>query len=129
MATTRAIGWWVVCLSLLGCGPNVSEVRTANYPPNPENCSLEFIQADTQVMSGTGPWEVIGQIVLQEEGVRDPFAEKYRAIVRPRACGMGGEAVAIVMNATSETPISSGTTVSYGVLRKRVQGAAPPQKF
>ena len=118
-----------VCL-LAGCGPSVSEVRMANYPPREDNCVLEFVKADMgQLSSNEGPWELIGQIVLQEEGTQDPFAEEYRAIVRPRACAMGGEAVTIVMNATSEGLVSSGTAISYGVLRKRRAEPSAPSTF
>jgi hypothetical protein len=101
-----------------------------NYPPRPENCELEFVKVDMGQLSGNqGPWELIGQIVLGEEGKQDPFDERYRAIVRPRACSMGGEAVGIVMNATTEAAFSSGTAVSYGVLRKRDSKSATPKKF
>jgi hypothetical protein len=115
---------------LAGCGPNVSEVRTVTAPPRESNCSLQFIKINMNELSaGTGEWEILGQIVLQEEGVRDPFAERYRAIVRPRACAMGGEAVAIVMSATSQGLTTSGTATSYGVLRKRTDASAKPTTF
>jgi len=129
MMSARNI-WCLLSLSLAAaCGPNVSEVRTVNYPPREQNCSLEFVKLDNQTMSGQGPWEVIGQVVLGEHGKQDPFAEEYKAIVRPRACKMGGEAVAIMLNATSETFMSSGTTISYAVLRKRTAQADAPKQF
>jgi hypothetical protein len=124
--------WRMVGLALVlaGCGPNVTEARTVNAPARDENCSLEFIKANmTELSSGTGEWELLGQIVLQEEGIQDPFAERYRAIVRPRACAMGGEAVAIVMTATSEGLTTSGSATSYGVLRKRSTEPAQPTSF
>jgi hypothetical protein len=102
----------------------VSEVRTASYPPREENCALEFVKVDmADVSSKDGTWERIGQIVLQGLGEQDPFAEEARAIVRPRACAMGGDAVGIVLHATSHGVISSGTAINYGVLKKR---GAPP---
>lgn len=105
-------------------------MRTVNAPARDANCSLEFIKANmTELSSGTGQWELLGQIVLQEEGVQDPFAERYRAIVRPRACAMGGEAVAIVMSATSEGLTTSGSATSYGVLRKRTDQSPKPATF
>jgi hypothetical protein len=129
MMHARSLGC-LICLPLLAaCGPNVSEVRSASYPPREENCSLEFLKLDNQTMSGQGPWEVIGQVILMEQGKQDPFAEERKAIVRPRACKMGGEAVAIMLNATSETLLSSGSTLSYAVLRKRTAQSNAPQQF
>jgi hypothetical protein len=122
------MGWAIVVLGVaLGCGPRVSEVRTASYPPREENCRLEFVKVDmADVSSQGGTWEMIGQIVLQGLGEQDPFAEEARAIVRPRACAMGGEAVGILLHATSHGVLSStGTAINYGVLRKR--GGPPPE--
>jgi len=130
MLARQGVVYVLFCGLVVGCGPSVSEVRMANYPPRPENCELEFVKVDMgQLSNGQGPWELIGQIVLGEEGKQDPFDERYRAIVRPRACNMGGEAVGIVMNATSEGAFSSGTAISYGVLRKRDSKSEAPKKF
>jgi hypothetical protein len=115
---------------LIGCGPNVTEMRTVSVPAREASCSLEFIKADmNEISSGTGKWELIGQIVLQEEGVQNPFDERYRAIVRPRACQMGGEAVALLMSATSQGLTTSGSAINYGVLRKRTTQASAPAQF
>jgi hypothetical protein len=115
---------------LLGCGPSVGEVRMVSYPPREQNCSLAFVRADLkQLNENKGPWELIGHVVLSQEGKQDPFAEEYKAIVRPRACAMGGVAVAVVMNANAEGLISSGTTISYGILRKRSAKSKAPKKF
>ena len=96
-------------------------------------CPTSYVRkehhAQGQLSSGQGPWELIGQVVLQQEGKQEPFDEEYKAIVRPRACGMGGEAVGITMNATAEGAFSSGTSIAYGVLRKRSSQAATPKKF
>jgi hypothetical protein len=115
---------------LLGCGPSVSEVRMVNYPPREQDCSLEFVRVDMKELSdGAGPWELIGHVILSQEGTRDPFAEEYRAVVRPRACAMGGEAVAIVTTGTAEGVMTTGTTISYGVLRKRGSKPEAPTTF
>jgi hypothetical protein len=117
-------------LALVACGPDVSEVRMSNYPPREENCSLEYVQLNMpELSSGKGPWELVGQIVLQEGGARDPFSPEYKEIVRPRACAMGGEAIGIVMNTQSEGIVSSSTAISYGVLRHRRPGGEQPKQF
>lgn len=125
------MAWALVVAGVLpACGPKVSELRTASYPPREENCALEFVKVDmADVSSKDGTWEMIGQIVLQGLGEQDPFAEEARAIVRPRACAMGGDAVGIVLHATSQGVISSGTAINYGVLKKRGGPPPEPQKF
>lgn len=82
-----------------------------------------------EISSGTGEWEMLGQVVLQEEGVQNPFDERYRAIVRPRACGMGGEAVTILLSATSQGIATSGSATNYGILRKRRAQSNKPTAF
>jgi hypothetical protein len=120
----------VALWALVGCGPTISEVRTASAPAREPNCPLEFIQVDmNELSSGAGQWEMLGQVVLQEDGVQDPFAERYRALVRPRACAMGGEAVSIVMSATSQGLTTSGSATNYGVLRKRTGQPSAPKSF
>jgi hypothetical protein len=77
-------------------------------PPRPENCDLQFLELtleQTLPMSPAYEYEVLGHIVLGETGVQDPLQEKYRAIVRPRACSMGGEAVKRLPQAVSRGPV------------------------
>jgi hypothetical protein len=101
----------------------------SSYPPRDKNCALEFVKLDNQTMSGQGPWEVIGQVGIGDTGTQDPYDEKLKAIVRPRACGMGGEAVAIMMTAGTQTALSSGSAVTYAVLRKRSAQPEAPKQF
>ena len=105
---------------LASCGPTISEMRQGNYPAREASCNLEFVTMNSTSFYTDGKWEVIGQLVLEELGSADPLAERYRAIVRPRACAMGGEAVAIFMAGTSET-LGSKSTTSYAVLRHAAQ--------
>lgn len=108
-------------LFLLGgsaCGPAITVSTSKFYPPNPENCPLEFVQADMSQIAPGGEWELVGQIVLQQVGAQNPFSEEYKAIVAPRACNMGGEAVSVLHAATTSTGWgSSGSGISYAVLR------------
>lgn len=90
-----------------------------------------FVKVDmADVSSQGGTWEMIGQIVLRWLGEQDPFAEEARAIVRPRACVMGGEAVGLMLHAASHGVLSSaGTAINHGVLRKRGGPSPEPQTF
>jgi hypothetical protein len=81
-------------------------------------------------MGPGGPWEILGYINISEKHVENPFSEKYRALVRPRACNMGGEAIAIMQAASRESPSASGSGTTWAVLRyRRAPGAQPPSQF
>jgi hypothetical protein len=121
-------------LSLLaGCGPNVMETRMASAPPRPEGCELQFLQLKIEDLAPMiGTYDLLGNVTLFERGVQDPFQQKYKDIVRPRACAMGGEGVTILNQATTMSMMGGGSSVVYAVVRKRpAPGAAPPppQKF
>jgi hypothetical protein len=116
-----------------GSGPNVVEMRRIVAPPRPEGCDLQFLQLkmeDFAPMIGT--YEMVGIVSLSEAGVQDPFQDKYKEIVRPRACAMGGEAVTILAEATVHGALGgSGSAVNYAIVRKRQApgAAAAPAKF
>ncbi|MFZ6181746.1 hypothetical protein [Nannocystis pusilla] len=97
--------------------------------PHDANCPLEFVQADMQKMRPGGEWELLGYVTIGKVGKMDPMDEKFRKIVRPRACKMGGEAIAVMTSATNSTPISTGSGTVYGVLRRPPSGGQAPQSF
>jgi hypothetical protein len=122
----------MLLLAASACGPSVGEARMISVPARPDNCSLDFLKLDMHDVAPGGRYEILGHVVLSEQGVRDPLDPKYRAEVRPRACAMGGEGVAILMTgtATPTTFSAGGTTIDYAVVRKhRAEAPAPPQKF
>jgi hypothetical protein len=122
----------ILFLALNACGPSVGEARMIAAPARPENCSLDFLKLDIKDVAPGGRYELLGHVVLSQTGVRDPLDPKYRAEVRPRACAMGGEGVAILMTGTSVPGAfdSGGTTIDYAIVRKhRAEAPAPPQKF
>ncbi|MFT3774870.1 MAG: hypothetical protein QM820_56705 [Minicystis sp.] len=115
-----------------GCGPNVMEMRMAAAPPRPDNCELQFLQLKVEDLAPmVGTYEQLGSVVLMERGVQDPFQDKYKAIVRPRACAMGGEGVTILQQATTQSMMGGGSAVNYAVVRKRQAPGTPsaPTKF
>lgn len=116
----------------VGCGPSVGEARLVSAPAKPATCDLDFLQLEIQDMAPGAKYEILGHVVLSEYGVRDPLAPEYRAKVRPRACAMGGEAVAILMTGTAAPQAFSagGTTIDYAIVRKRTAPARTgPTKF
>jgi hypothetical protein len=124
-------GIGLACVVLaVACGPGVGEMRMQSYPSRGANCELEFVKLDMQDLSSpTGKWEMIGYVTLGDNGKLDPFSDENRALVRPRACDMGGEAVTIANSASNETLLSTGSAVSYGILRHREAKDAAPKKF
>ena len=120
----------VVALLACACGPAINETRVQSYPSRGETCELEFIKLDMNDLSSPqGTWEVVGYVTVGDRGMLDPFSEDNRAIVRPRACGMGGEGVAIMLNSSTTTALQTGSSVSYAVLRHRTTESAAPKKF
>jgi hypothetical protein len=130
MKRSLLIAW--LGAAAFSCGPTVNEARLTSVPARPENCSLDFLKLDIKDVAPGGRYELLGHVVLSQEGVRDPLDPKYRAEVRPRACAMGGEGVAILMTSTA-TPwalSAGGTTIDYAVVRKhRAESASAPKKF
>jgi hypothetical protein len=113
---------------LAGC-TTVQVSRMKVVPPREQDCELEFIKEDITEFMNSGKWELVGTVGLGEIGNVDPFSERYRAIVREKACGIGGEAVALMSsNASAAGPFSSGTGTGFAVLR-RPRASEPPSKF
>ncbi len=124
------LGILLAASTLWACGPEITETRLGFYPPREPACSLEFVEADPRAFGPTGPWEMLGYIAISEKHVADPFSPKYRKIVRPRACSMGGEAVTLVQAASKESRFGSGSGVTFGVLRhRRAPGTGPTNPF
>ena len=132
MAVRVSLLFSVLALGALACGPSVGEAHLVSAAPKPASCDLDFLEVSIQEVSPGAKYEILGHVVLSQEGIRDPLAPAYRAKVRPRACAMGGEAVAILMTGTAAPTVLStgGTTVDYAILRKRVEPArTAPKKF
>jgi hypothetical protein len=114
----------------LACGPDVTETRMGFYPPRDRRCPLEFVSADLRTMGPASPWELIGYVTVSEKNPENPFSPKYREIVRPRACDMGGEAITIVQAGSRDSRFRSRGGTTFGVIRfRRPPGAQPPSPF
>jgi len=119
---------WVLLAS--GCGPTINETRMQAYPSRGKTCELEFVKLDMNALSSPqGTWQVIGYVSIGDGGTQDPFSEDLRAIVRPRACSMGGEGVTVMMNSVNQVTLVTASAVTYGVLRHRTVEDNTPKKF
>jgi hypothetical protein len=98
-------------------------------PARAPDCSLDVVAAAD--LATLARYEQVGVVVLSNaEAGTDPLAPEVRAIVRPRACAMGGEAISIMGSGDVTGPRSFRTTAYASYLvwaKKAAPGAA--QKF
>jgi hypothetical protein len=132
----RAVGF---VLLLGGCGAQLSTARQG--PPRParsDACSLEVAHvglSEMQPGAAFGPggkYEVIGYIRVANapEGT-DPLGPEMRERVRPEACRLGGDIVA-VSTSMSYATVGFGSAkdmVVYQVWAKRSATAEAPRRF
>jgi hypothetical protein len=116
-----------VSFGVTACGgPAIKETRLGFYPAREPACTLEYVQWDPRILQANGPWEILGYLEIDEKNPADPFSPKYRSIVRPRACHMGGEAVSLVQSASRDARFGSGAGSTWAVMRHRQMPGAPP---
>lgn len=104
---------WILVVSMMalaGCGPGatVGEVRMgAPHPAKVADCPLEFVSVSANDMApggnfgSGGKYEMIGAVNIRADEGTDAMSEEIRKIVRPRACGMGGEVVSLLASGTA----------------------------
>lgn len=116
---------------IAACAPAVTVSRMAYAPARPPGCNLEVINGAMQnpamLMMPNSPYEMLGVIATGQRGTVDPFAPEMLAIVGPRACELGGDAISLMMSAQGAGAMGMGasTGTGYVVLRKRTASAAP----
>ena len=115
----------LVCL-LAACGKaGINETRMISATPRADHCNLDLVQVDLTAVSFNSTWDVLGYVTLADKGSQDPNAAENREIVRPRACNMGGTAVAVAVNSMSQNNLGqSGSGLVYMVLRPKAAAAA-----
>ncbi len=111
------------CL-LGGCfsAHSISESRMIYVPPKPADCQLEFLQVPMEEMTPLGRFHILGHVSIADFGELDPFSPENKRVVQERACRMGGEAVTVVMAASTATYGGLGSRILYGVLKKKASG-------
>lgn len=111
---TSSTGWFLLgCTALAGCAPYpsaqpasgppaIGEMRTVVLPARPIDCPLELVSVQAADMApgarfgGGAQYQMIGLITLGLDPGVDVLSEQVRALVRPRACAMGGEVVSLL---------------------------------
>ena len=110
------MGITTLACALSACGPSVSITRTKPMTARPADCPLEYVDVAFERITVDKEWTLVGYVTLSETGVQDPFAERYRAIVRPKACELGGTAVTMAMSTSNQATMGSGSGTIYAVL-------------
>jgi hypothetical protein len=124
---------FLAALALAGCAsqPQLTSITRMMYaPPREFPCQLLFVQADMMELSPMGKYDILGYVMLTQLAVADPYAEENRRLVRPRACELGGDKVALMMSSATTTPFGQGSGTVYAVLRdKATAPRMAPQPF
>jgi hypothetical protein len=110
-----------------GCS-TVSETRMLAAPPREASCALDLVQADITSPAFNQTWDTLGYVTLSKPAAQDPAAEANRSVVRPRACAMGGTAIAVALNSANQTAFGTGSSLAFMVLRPK-QAALAPTRF
>ncbi len=118
MKTRRplALALSLCALAASACGPNISVTRMQAAPSRSADCDLEFVQIDMARVTVDKEWTIVGYVNLSETGVQDPLSGRYRKIVRPEACALGGKAVAIGLSSSNQGAMGAGSGTIYAVL-------------
>jgi hypothetical protein len=115
-------------LAFMACS-DISSVRVGvPRSARGDTCDLDVISSD---MSTFAQYEQVGIVTLSNASGTDPMSPEARALVRPRACALGGEAIAVMSSAGLKNGfgMTVGSLRSYTVWAKRTTGPATPQKF
>lgn len=112
-------------LALAGCGAAVDVVRTgAPRPAREPDCALTLETvgpAERQPGARFGPggeYEQVGVVTLGMTQGTDPMSEAVRREVRPHACAMGGEVIALLRASTNRRGYEQ-TTIVFSVWAHR----------
>lgn len=119
------------CLLAVSCAAEMVRVNQMKMAPAREpDCKLELVEADMMELSPMGTkWDFLGTVSIGANDRVDPMSEATRAMIRPKACKMGGTAVALMQSSAATTNLSPGTSsgVTFAVLRPKQAPDAPTE--
>lgn len=98
-------------------------------PARAAGCALDLAMVDVTAVLFNQEWEVLGYVTLLDNDSQDSEAEANRALVRPRACAMGGTTIALAANSINTTQFGQGSALVYMVMRSKPTTLPPVQKF
>jgi hypothetical protein len=115
------------CIILNGCAATtVSVRRMKTAPPRPHDCELKLVEADMMELSPMGTkWDVLGFVSVGANDGLDPTSKEIRTMVRPKACEIGGTAVALMQSMNSTSSMGSSGAIQFAVIRPKSASKAP----
>ncbi|MBS1121729.1 MAG: hypothetical protein H6Q90_3957 [Deltaproteobacteria bacterium] len=138
---------FVAVTGLSGCGghvkPAVGGSQTVLLPARPADCELELVTVQPEDMApgarfgAGGQYQMIGVVSLGLQKGTDVMSSEVRKLVRPKACGYGGEVVSLLATGDSGHYQISGhsirtvaqTDVVFTVWGPRATTTSAPQRF
>jgi hypothetical protein len=115
-------------LLVTACGSSVQTSRMGGvFPAREPNCSLEM-RTETMTMEFLSAYQTIGFVSVAGEENEAPNSPKILALLKPEACGLGGEIVGVSTSANVTNGLASTSSHQYMVFRKKSVNAAL-QKF
>lgn len=127
--TTPSFLLALIILSSVACGAQTSDARIGTpRAPRAENCELTVINgSDT---SNFGKWEQVGVVRLSNAPAgTSPLDPTVRAMVRPRACSLGGEAISVMGSGDAAAGFSESAYAAYVVWAKKRDVSTAPEQF
>jgi hypothetical protein len=116
----------LVAVGLSACVEMVTMNRAMLVPSRDAQCQLELVQADMMELSPMSTkWDYLGTISIGANHNLDPMSEQARTVIRPKACELGGTAVALMQSSNSAAMMGSSGALIYAVLRPKEAPAAP----
>ncbi|MBA3461038.1 MAG: hypothetical protein H0T46_13825 [Deltaproteobacteria bacterium] len=117
----RSLCGLVIALVGLGCGgpskPAVGGSQMVILPPRPANCELDIVTVRPEDMApgarfgAGGQYQMIGVVALGLKQGTDVLSPEVRSLVRPKACGYGGEVVSLAAAGDSSHYVITGNTI------------------
>jgi hypothetical protein len=110
------------------CVVAVSQTRMMAAPSRAPDCGLQLVQADMMELSPMGTkWDVLGMVTVGANRASDPNDPKIRALIRPKACELGGTAVALMQSTNAQSLMGTGSGIVFAVLRPKSDRSATTQ--
>jgi len=101
------------------------------FPARPADCKLE-LRNETLSYELTSTYDTVGTVMVRGEAGEAPNSPRILALLKPEACGLGGELVLVNTSANVTYPGAlrgDDSQHSYLVMRKKSGSTATKQTF
>jgi hypothetical protein len=101
------------------------------FPARDKNCELQ-LRMEAMTPELVSSHDTVGAVTIEGDAGEAPNAPRLLKLLKPEACGLGGEMVLIATSANLANPNTGRTTSSshsYMVMRKKSAQPVEPQTF